>query len=440
MNTLKDLIRAMKKHGVTRLYAKHLAANDNSKNQVVLGSDLSLINRIPAEPISTDKVRSTSKKQGDVVQYIFKARVRWSWLTADGALADAPGAQLILYPQYPEIRFSGFLIGCSDAPSELMKSREEGRVLFFGVTERGTVVGHVVAAQSPVAKQVREQPRVEERGVLFEIQLTATDPREQLLAELRRIAAKGWIHSKKLVSEDKWTPCNNPNCGGYTLEAELGIRPNGIAEPDFNGWEVKQHGVNSFDRLNVGILTLMTPEPTDGYYKTAGPEAFVRKFGYADKRGRVGRHNFGGLHRFQRRIDATGLTLRLYGFAHEKGRITDPRGSLVLETDEGDVAAAWSFEGLMKHWQKKHAQAAYVPSMKRESSIREYRFGPVVRLGEGTDFGMFLRAVACGSVYYDPGIKLETVNRKEKLKRRSQFRVKSSDLPALYRTMETVRL
>ncbi|MEO0062747.1 MAG: hypothetical protein RLZZ08_1307, partial [Pseudomonadota bacterium] len=34
----------------------------------------------------------------------------------------------------------------------------------------------------------------------------------------------------------------------YTLEAELGITPNGIAEPDFQGWEVKQYGVRDFVR------------------------------------------------------------------------------------------------------------------------------------------------------------------------------------------------
>jgi len=27
------------------------------------------------------------------------------------------------------------------------------------------------------------------------------------------------------------------NRGGYTLEAELGITPNGYSEPDFMGWE-----------------------------------------------------------------------------------------------------------------------------------------------------------------------------------------------------------
>lgn len=46
-----------------------------------------------------------------------------------------------------------------------------------------------------------------------------------------------------------------------------------------------------------------------------------------------------------------------------------------------------------------------------------------------------------GRVYYDPGIKLENASSaRPRVKRRSQFRVKSSDLPALYQSMETVDL
>ena len=54
------------------------------------------------------------------------------------------------------------------------------------------------------------------------------------------------------------------------------------------------------ERISAGILTLMTPEPTGGYYKTAGVESFVRKFGYPDMTGQANREdrlNFGGIHR-----------------------------------------------------------------------------------------------------------------------------------------------
>jgi hypothetical protein len=73
------------------------------------------------------------------------------------------------------------------------------------------------------------------------------------------------------------------------LEAELGVAKNSKSEPDFHGWEVKQHSVANFDTVGSGAITLMTPEPTGGYYKEHGAAEFVRKFGYADKAGRLDR-------------------------------------------------------------------------------------------------------------------------------------------------------
>jgi hypothetical protein len=47
----------------------------------------------------------------------------------------------------------------------------------------------------------------------------------------------------------------------------------------------------------------------------------------------------------------------------------------------------------------------------------------------------FLRAVHDGVVFYDPGIKLEFASTKPKVKRRSQFRILSGNLPCLYDKM-----
>ena len=50
-----------------------------------------------------------------------------------------------------------------------------------------------------------------------------------------------------------------------------------------------------------------------------------------------------------------------------------------------------------------------------------------------------LRAFAAGAMYYDPGIKLENASTdKAKSKKRSQFRVASKNITALYETVETV--
>ena len=47
-----------------------------------------------------------------------------------------------------------------------------------------------------------------------------------------------------------------------------------------------------------------------------------------------------------------------------------------------------------------------------------------------------LAAFACGEVYYDPGIKLENATTKPKKKNRSQFRVASRNIKALYETVK----
>lgn len=48
--------------------------------------------------------------------------------------------------------------------------------------------------------------------------------------------------------------------------------------------------------------------------------------------------------------------------------------------------------------------------------------------------------MAEGKVYYDPGIKLENASTRPRTKQRSQFRIKSSNLPSLYHRMDIVDL
>jgi hypothetical protein len=206
------------------------------------------------------------------------------------------------------------------------------------------------------------------------------------------------------------------------------------------GWEVKAGQVDDFSRMPIGKpLTLMTPEPTGGVYHEHGVESFVRTFGYADKRGRTDRLNFGGVFRAGAYHEGTKLTLRLQGFDGRFDRITDAGGSLALVTNDDTVAASWSFAALAAIWNRKHAQAVYVPAEKRTAPSLQYRYAPVVRLGEGTDFLRLLSAIDDGVVYYDPALKIEAESgSKPRTKARSQFRIRSGDLPRLYRSMEGV--
>jgi MvaI/BcnI restriction endonuclease family len=221
----------------------------------------------------------------------------------------------------------------------------------------------------------------------------------------------------------------------------LGIRPNGFSEPDFHGWEIKQHAVTDLAKLSGGgPITLMTPEPTGGVYAICGVQEFIRRFGYPDQKVQD-RLNFGGVHNASRVCTKTGLSLSLAGYDLRRSKITDPAGGISLLTAEGEAAAVWPYPGLLAHWNRKHARAAYVPSIVRETPMRQYRYGGRVRLGIGTDFLLFLKAVALGAVYYDPGIKMEQASTpRPRIKRRSQFRIKSARIPLLYRDVEELNL
>ena len=434
--TLTQLKTLFMQAGARKLYVKPLAENDNSKNQVYFGPDFQALNLFPNEGIVAD---SSPKNP------IFKAKLRFGWLTRSGAIADAPGAQLILYPQYPEVRFSGFLKGCAAPPSPLMASRMSGRVLFLAVTNDRRVVGFVVGGDAEIAAEFQSLRLSAPAGVFIELSLPTipneTDSRIKLLAELHRINRLGWIDSKQLDSDGALKPCLAPQCGGFTLEAELGIPKNSVAEPDFLGWEVKQHSVTNFSRADSGTaITLMTPEPTGGFYKEEGVEAFIRKFGYPDKNDKPDRLNFGGVHRAGERQPTTGLTMQLTGYDFAQGKITDASGAITLVSDTGEVAAAWPFSGLLAHWSRKHTRAAYVPSMRRTEPNWQYAYGARVRLAQQTDGLRLLKALASGAVYYDPGIKLEQASTKPAVTRRSQFRIASQSIAALYESVEVVEV
>ncbi|RQW82669.1 MAG: MvaI/BcnI restriction endonuclease family protein, partial [Geobacter sp.] len=156
--------------------------------------------------------------------------------------------------------------------------------------------------------------------------------------------------------------------------------------------------------------------------------------------GREDRLNFGGPFRINCFHERTGLTLVLNGFDSTTGKITDTSGGITLVSKNGSDAATWHFAEIMHHWNRKHAQAVYVPSNCGKEPELVYRYGNLIRIGYGTDFTLCLKALALGKVDYDLGIKLENVSTKPKVKHRSQFRIKSADIELLYHKMKTVDL
>lgn len=425
---IREVIELLARMGARQIICKALAANDNSKNQIYVAGSLDILNVLPME-----EVREEVSDGGTAV---LKAGFRMVWVNASGELEPAPFAQLILYPQYPEVRLSGFLRGTKNAPSAIMASRAPARTLFLGIGVAGEILAFA-SSDSELAAAVQALPTSTQYGAFKSILGgVAAGARERLIVKLSDISNLGWLAARRLSADGSFVACRGPNCGGLTLEALFGITPNGRSEPDFEGWELKTHSVTAFDRAPTGSLTLMTPEPTTGLYRDQGAPQFVRMFGYADQNV-ADRLNFSSPHRVNERNEKTGLTLRLEGYRDCK--IENPLGSVVLLDDQDNVAAGWPFAGLLTHWNKKHAQAAYVPNVCRGKPDAEYRFGVSWRFGEGTDFARFLHALSVGQVIYDPGIKLEDASGpRPLLKRRNQFRIRSKDLGSLYSSFKTV--
>jgi hypothetical protein len=116
---LDNLKKVFIANGCDKVYIKTLSPNDNSKNQVYLSGSYDILNIFPLSEIKADS-------SGDWKKERFKATINFAWITEEGGVTDAPGSQFILYPKYPEVRFSGFLLGSKKAPSELMTQRLGG--------------------------------------------------------------------------------------------------------------------------------------------------------------------------------------------------------------------------------------------------------------------------------------------------------------------------
>ncbi|MDP2327813.1 MAG: MvaI/BcnI family restriction endonuclease, partial [Dehalococcoidia bacterium] len=300
MTNLSEIRELLQRYGLRHLYGKILATNDNSKQQIYLGQSYGILQGLPFE------LRDIPLPTGRAQLYGWP---RFSWMNDAGDLASAPQTKFILYPQYPEVRLSGFLRGAKFGPDSLRQRPARDyppRCLLLGVTDDGQIIGYVGAAPDPLVDEVAallgSDAHVALREIEFDVEL---DARTDLLRRLRAIHLMGWISGRR-HTRNGTIAYNSRNGGGYTLEAMFGISSNGIGEPDFRGWELKQHAGS--------VITLLTPEPTSGFYREHGPEAFVRRYGYADKNGEPDRLNFGGIYRMGQRHETTGLTLSLEGF------------------------------------------------------------------------------------------------------------------------------
>lgn len=430
LETLKRMIVAK---GGKRLYYKRLSSNDNSKNQLYLGGTAEDTRPIPTGTWEKELGRSGKKSPAEQ-RYILQAPVRLSWLDSDGNVSPAPQTKLILYPQYGatgEFRLSGFLIGAKNRPSTLLngtRGREQGRIMFFAVDDSGHVLAFVSPADSRIAREVETEPALEKIGVLEEISLPlAVSPiatREEMLAALGIVHRLGWTDSKILNSKSGIRGCNGPQCVGQTLLAELGIPADGRAIADYRGWEVKAFTVSTFASVASCRVTLMTPEPTGGYYGEKGVVAFLAKYGTATANDPK-KIYFEGQHRIGVRNLKRKTLLTLAGYDTTKQAITDASGGIRLIDERGDLAAEWGFDQLIEHWRNKHARAVFVPALSQKGPPQLYCYGSKVHLAVGNPFSRLMDALVAGLVIYDPGVRIDMSKRngKGETKARSQFRI-----------------
>lgn len=430
---IQSLAACMSGLGATRFYAKELAPNDNGKNQVYLGPSFEVLQLLPIGEIFLSTQAPTS---------VLQAMLKFAWLDEAGEVEPANQTKLVLYPQYPEIRLSGFVRGCGKAPAAWLdpkrQGRSEGRTLLLGINPNGEIFAYLATPGSALSNSYQAtKSAFGKAGVLTDISALLVpneleDEDAQLVDRLAMVHRKGWIEAKRLVSGGEIIPCKGTNCGGFTLEAELGVEENGDAEPDFLGWEIKQHATPDYLKHGSGPITLFTPEPDGGEY-VHGVAEFVEKYGEHTDRENIS--YFQGIHYADKQHPSTQMRLSIAGFDATTGKITDAGGKLALLTPDGDEAASWSFGKILKHWCRKHNKAAYVPAqVDNKQSPYRYRYGKNVKLCKSTDATLLLKAVACGAVYYDPGIKLDRAT--GKTHRRSQFRIKFRQVDQLYRQSE----
>lgn len=415
---LNAALDAMRREGASVVYLKDMAPNDNSKNQYYLGRDESAL-RCLGVTLEDAEVSGEGKRTA------LRAPQPLRWISPDGT-HPAPGAKIIFYPQYPEVRLSGIVRGVPrTVPGrDLARDRLDERVMLLGVTDHDLLVW---VGEPDRSERFALETRPTGDNPLLEV-VTATrrpsltEAWADLLDELRIIITGPPVQAQRLARDGlKEYTAAAPNAPGYTLEALFGIEANSDPAPDYRGLiELK---------VVSQKVTLMTPEPTSGLYVDAGKLTFLQRWGHESR----GKLRFTGLHRVDVAKSGQPLGLSIEGWSDADPRTYDPRGRLVLASRAGEVGAAWLLSDLHSHWLKKHPEVAFVP-YSRDKPANTISFEIPVHAGHGTDFAMFMRALASGHVYLDPGTSMPLDT--EKVHARNQFRVNRTQLDKLYGRFE----
>ena len=457
--TWKEVGDFLHDHGVSTVYIKQLAPKqDNDKNQIYLArqkgaNPFALVERIlPLTFGNRASSTSSAKRKSRAGSPILEGTVPWNWIDRDGTPHPAPNTRAIFYLQFPEIRLSGFLKGCDEAPNSLRRSELSKygcRALAFGTGTSGEVYGLVLTElEDPTIFSVLPGSRkaaINPAGLskhpinpVFYYFEVVPEALNKLLDELRSINKLGWVPSQRLKKKGQTpVPFRGTQGGGFTLEALLGIPSNANKNGDRDGIEIK-----SFAKAKI---SLMTPVADGGIQGTLGLLPFLKSYGYANPKDPTC-WNFNGTHHFGKVQAKTKLKMTISGYDKVKGFLGLQTEVMVSLLDQNGVcAASWSYVRLFESWNKKHATAVYVSSEKRhrpDDPIHDadYRFGNTIWVCEGTSSKYLLDAIIDGAVVYDPGDTSKSRST-GKPKSRPQWRVKSiKSLPRLYHSVKKLSL
>jgi len=449
-STMASLKNAYSKTDCKEVIVKLLATNqDNEKNQVYFGYSKELLSLFPSKVSFRSPSESRSKSGSAAGKPILEHAFKLYWLTENTEPALAPKAKIIDYFQYPEMRFSGFLSGCSNPPDALRRDSQDSygrRVLVLGISE-DSVFGVVLTDRDcNFIDELVSLPRWFNSSMFLQLKLDSNliqdiSP-DLLLQELREIGSVKKYESQVLRAVGSNSePFRGTQGAGWTLEALLGIPRNSSGSPDKYGFELKAF-------LSTTI-TLMTPEPDFGYRHDQGLTAFLYKFGWPGTKN-DGSQRFNGKHNTLVTYKKSGLKLEIENWDSVRNAPTGYGEPNVLLIDplSGEIAAGWSFAKLAEKWGRKHAGALYVTAHKYKSEsgpfATHYSYGADVYCGQGTSAILFLEAIGLGVVYLDPG---DRVNESGEEKKRSQWRISKkrgstfgSTLAPLYDQMETFQI
>lgn len=424
---LDELASLLSSHGVQEALIKPLSKNHNDKNQVYSAAGFDPLYPIFDVAFSFRNVSTSRKKGGrtegkSIPEAVFR---RFVWIDDSGREVPAREAKMIIYPQYPETRLSGFQTVENTMPEtlsvEFTKSNPDlARYLVLGRRGAGEVVAVMVADPSgQFMNEVAALPNATGSRVWkhFRLGVSASTSLMKMLAE---VAGKP-VPGRRLDANHSTLPFNGTQVCGYTLEHELGIAPNSDKNGDFEGIELKTHTQKK--------VTLFTPEPDMGLY-FADFAKFMLTYGYEAK---PGEFRLTGIHRVGARCDKSGLTLRIVN--HERGALlaanADKDVHVGLYDDDNHLTAGWSLERLLNCWSSKHNESVYVPASKTKCSDPDLIAAGYKYIVEFSDQVMWCRETSAeqlfealyeGTLFLDPAPKYCPENLSLN-KRRSQWRV-----------------